>query len=82
MLIIGRAESLPIWCTIPTVNWEIFTVKNNSQFAGTTKIKHVKYFFQRIIKTLKIYGCLLVAFVSPQVFKAEGWSSRSLGIFV
>ena len=45
MLIIGRAESLPIWCTIPTVNWEIFTVKNNSQFAGTTKIKHVKFFF-------------------------------------
>ena len=56
MLIIGRAESLPIWCTIPTVNWEIFTVKNNSQFAGTTKIKHVKYFFQWIIKTLKIYS--------------------------
>ena len=62
MLIIGRAESLPIWCTIPTVNWEIFTVKNNSQFAGTTKIKHVKYFFQRIIKTLKICGRKHIAY--------------------
>ena len=39
-----------------TVNLEIFAVKNNSRLAQTSKIKHVKYFLQRIIKTLKIYG--------------------------
>ena len=39
-----------------TVNREIFAVKNNLQLAQRTKIKHVKYFLQWIIKTLKING--------------------------
>ena len=54
-----------------TVNLEIFAVKNNLRLAQTTKIKHVKYFLQRIIKILKIYTvgtlhCVLVS-SSPSI---------------
>ena len=63
----------PITCCVSTtVNLEIFAVKNNSRLAQTTKIKHVKYFLQRIIKILKIYTvgstlhCVLVS-SSPSI---------------
>ena len=39
---------------IITINLDIFTVNNNSQLAQRTKIKHAKYFLQRIIKTLQL----------------------------
>ena len=52
---LSPSSSVMITAESATVNLEIFAVKNNSRLAQTTKIKHVKYFLQRIIKILKIY---------------------------